>query len=153
MARTKATSQDTTIQTLLEVVQQKRAEIQSAENPVRKTNMTFKFDPLSTQSISLNVEQKVSVLINILAFLLSREAEFNRAAQMLGVSGETFKWCGFTLEDWHHDIQARVTKLDIKQRKAELAELEERLSKLISPELRTRMEIESISKQLGVVTT
>jgi hypothetical protein len=86
-------------------------------------------------------------LVGILGYLVTLEANYNEASNRLGVSS-TFKWSGFTLDDWQSDIQCRVIKIQITKKKQELEFLESRLDKLISPELRAKLELEEISQML-----
>lgn len=44
----------------------------------------------------------------------------------------------------------RIDKIEITMKKKELELLEDRINKLISPELRAQMELEEIKKSLGV---
>ena len=67
---------------------------------------------------------------------------------MLGTKYQ-FKWLGFTFDQWKADIKTRIDKIQISKKKKELEELEVRLDKLISPELKQQMELEEITKLLG----
>jgi hypothetical protein len=56
---------------------------------------------------------------------------------------------GHTVADWQADIQKRINKVQISKKKADLQTLEDRLDKLISPELRREMELAEIQKMLA----
>ena len=74
---------------------------------------------------------------------------WDEAAKDLGVDMK-FDWFGFSVEDWKSDLQTRINKIQITKKKAELEALESKLNLLISPEMRTQMEIDAISKELGI---
>lgn len=144
----KAKTSDEMVQDLFRVVQQKKEEISKAERPNWITNGSFKYSKNSTESFNLQTITDVNVFINALAFLLEREKSFNEASEQLGVIGE-FDWFGYSVEDWRSDFKTRLTKVQISLKKKELEVLEARLDKLISPELRTQMELAEISKALS----
>lgn len=146
MAKTKTS--DEIVQDLFKVVQLKKEEISKAERPNWITNGSFKYSKNSTESFNLQTITDVNVFINALAFLIDREKSFKEASEQLGVTGE-FDWFGYSVEDWRTDFKTRITKVQIGVKKKELEVLESRLDKLISPELRTQMELEEITKALS----
>jgi hypothetical protein len=88
-------------------------------------------------------------LINIAAFLQSRSDSYERAAKDLGVeSPPPFQWCGFSLADWLEDLKSRIGKIQIGAKKKKLETLEARLNAIVSPELRRKLELESIMAEL-----
>jgi hypothetical protein len=50
--------------------------------------------------------------------------------------------------DWEADIKAKILKIQITSEEKKLAALEERLNKIISPELRRKMELDAIKAEL-----
>jgi len=138
---------DIQVQKLFEVVNQKKKEIEKIEKPTWLTNCSFRYDKNSSVNQNLQVLTEVDDMVSILAFLLEKEEYYHIACEKLGVKG-TFKWLGFTLDEWHSDIQTRINKIEISKRKKELEILETRLNSLISPELKAQMELEEITKML-----
>ena len=138
---------DDQVQKLFKVVQAKKEEIQKAEKPNWLTNCSFGYD--DEKRYNIQVVSKVSELVSMLAFLLNRSKTFDEAAAILGANTD-FSWMGFSLEEWMSDLKTRITKIQISQKKKELEVLEARLSKLISPELRAQLELEEITKELGL---
>jgi hypothetical protein len=143
-----ANKTDEQVQSLVELVKKKKLEITKAEKPNWKTNCNFRYNPGSPVSINIQVENDVDTLIGILSFLMVQDDAFKKAADDLGVDG-IFKWGGYTFEEWKNDISNRVVKIQIAKKKADLDILETRLDKLISPELKTQLELEEITKLLG----
>lgn len=143
-------STDDKVLELIEIVNKKKAEIKQAENPTYKTNCSFKFsEDTATNAINLHVTTDVTVLVKIVAFLIEKKTAFDKAADFLGLTGLTFTWLGFTVEDWNRDIITRITKTQLKKKKDELEALEGKLEKLISPELRAKIELAEIEKELS----
>ena len=62
------------------------------------------------------------------------------ACELLGVK-TAFKYSGFTFEQWTNDFKNVVGILNINQMKADLAEDEARLDKLVSKEKREELEL------------
>lgn len=87
-------------------------------------------------------------LVEALASLLEKESAFEKANKVLGEKA-TFKWGGYSVEDWTADFQTRLSKINIANKKKELADLEARLSKHISQEKRDEMDLADIAKKLS----
>lgn len=143
-----ATNTDKQIQELFKIVQQKKSAIIKAEKPNWQTNCSFGYDKNSSVRINIQVSSDIVELIQVLSFLLRNEQFYFEASKILGVESE-FQWMGYTLEQWKSDIQTRIDKIQISAKKKELEQLESRLNLLISPELKTEMELAEISKILN----
>ena len=139
---------DKIVQDLFKVVQTKKDEIAKAEKPSWETNCAFGFFPETSQRINLQVISEVPDLVNILAFLIEKNKNFDEAQEILDTNLK-FKWLGFTFDQWKSDIKTRLDKIQISKKKKELNELEIRLDKLVSPELKQQMELDEIKKLLG----
>src|SRR6478736_182514 len=127
---------DQKILDLIAVAKKKKESIAKAEKPNWKTNCSFAFSfEGNVQRYNLQVLMDVNTLVLMLAFLQTMCENFDKANNVLGLT-ESFKWHGFTYEDWKSDIETRITKLQLKKEKDALELIESRLSKLISPELR-----------------
>lgn len=147
--KTEQAKKDKLILQLTQTVKERKAEIQKVERADWKTNCAFSYNQDgSVAPINLQVISDPRKLVELLAFLLNQEYYFNTAAIHLLVS-ETFKWKGYTLREWESDIKTRLLKIQIKKKKEELEELEQRLSKLVSVDLREQLELEEIQKLLG----
>lgn len=133
---------------LIDLAKKKKEAIAKAEKPNWKTNCSFSKDEFGSNRINLQATTDVAVLVGILAFLITAKGAFEEAAKMLGIE-QQFIWMGFSFEDWKSDIETRVTKLEITKEKKNLEMIEERLGKLISPELRQELELQELEKALG----
>ena len=81
------------------------------------------------------------------AFLMERRDKSESAAKELGVE-YNFTWLGFSVDEWKEDFQTRVNQISVQEKRKELAELESRLNAIISPELKSQMELEAIAELL-----
>lgn len=140
-------TQDEAVQKLFAIVQQKKAEIAKAEKPNWETNCSFSYYPDSGARINLQVVTDISELSRMLGFLIQLKENHDKAIIKIGYRAD-FRWLGFTYEQWESDIITRANKIQISEKKKELNNLEERLDKLISPELKAKMELEAITKLL-----
>lgn len=143
-----STEEDKLVQELFNVVQAKKAEIAKAEKPNWETNCAFRYNKDSSASTNLQVCADVEELVHILAFLCDRKKGFDEAQKITGTSLK-FKWLGFSFDDWASDIKTRIDKIQITIKKKDLEALESRLDKLVSPELKRKLELAEISKMLG----
>ena len=137
-------AQDQTVLLLIEKVKEKKSQIQKVENPSWKTNCVF---TLGGDKINIRTLQTVSELVSIASAVRARETSWKEVIEELGVK-EDCVVCDYSPNDWMSDIKTRVNKININMDKRNLAKLEERLDKIISPELRAKMELEAIEKEL-----
>lgn len=134
---------------LIKEVKRQKEEISQAERPNWITNCSFSHtEGKQNDQINLHVEANVKTLIMIVAFLKDRERSYNEAAAELGVEAPAFSWSGFSVADWISDIKSRINKIQIASKRKKLETLEARLNAIISPELRTEMELEAIMGEL-----
>ena len=137
-------TQDATVLLLIEKVNEKKAQIENAENPQWQTNCTL---TAYGKNVNLRTVQSVDELLSIAAEVKVHQMGYEAACAEIGVSGE-YLFFGYTPKQWMADIKTRVGKLNVEKEKRNLAKLEERLDKIISPELRAKMELEAITKEL-----
>lgn len=138
-------TQDATVLLLIDKVKEKKAQIESAQNPQWQTNCTI---CIEGKNINLRTIQSDADLMSIAATVMVHKMGHAAALEQLGSSGTTFKFCGYSPEEWMADIKTRLNKLNVDKEKRNLAKLEDRLDKIISPELRAKMELEAIEKEL-----
>ncbi len=140
---------DKKVLALIEEVKKRKQEIARAEKPNWKTNCSFSFiEGKQADSINLHVTNDVRQLVKIVAFLIGQEKVYQEATVILGVEAPTFSWNGSSVADWTADVKNRINKIQIEDKRRQLNELEGRLDKVISPELRAEMELEAITAAL-----
>ena len=59
------------------------------------------------------------------------------------------KWQGFLISDWKEKIKTRINVVSLSEKKRKLELLENRLDKIISPELKAKMELAAIQDELS----
>lgn len=146
----KVLSHDEMVQELYEKVQIKKGQIAQAAKPNWQTSCSFGYSADSANGrIDIKTISDTRKLQDIMGFLLDREENSQRGATALGLPVDTFKWLGFTVDEWKSDLITRVTQILLTTKKAELAKLESRLENLISPELKAKLELEAIKDLLN----
>jgi len=149
---TKKKSADDKILAMIQEVRKRKGEIAKAMGkPQWKTNCSFTFVSIrGVDPINLHVETDIRVLITIASFLQQKEIGYEVAAAELEIeTPPVFEWHGFSVADWIDDVKTRIAKVQVTAKKAKLQDLESRLDKIVSPELRAQLELEAIEKELG----
>lgn len=137
-------TQDQTVLLLIDKVNEKKDQIQSAQNPQWQTNCSLKVEG---NNVNLRTIQTAEELVSIAASVKVQQIGYDAAIKELGGSTE-FKYQGYSPDQWLADIKTRLNKLNVDKEKRNLAKLEARLDNIISPELRAKMELEAIEKEL-----
>jgi hypothetical protein len=143
MASTK--TKDQIVQELQEQVKQKKALIAKIKRPDWKTTCSYKETP-NAMSTNIHVVNDPNVLIGIMASLTTKEESMEKAAKALGVEKYTYKHDGFSVNDWVEDLKLRMAKINIATEESKLNEIEKRLAKLESPELKEQRELLELMK-------
>ena len=145
----KKQTQDELVQRLFNVAQEKKKAIEKAEKPNWLTNSSFSYDEDGSSRRNIRVINSVAELVKMQAFLIEKRNSYEEASKMLEYE-IPFTWLGFSFEEWSSDFKVMATKINITKEKQKLEAIEEKLDGLISPELKRQMELEAISKELGL---
>ena len=143
------TNQDDMVTQLLTKVRQLKEQIADTERYAWRTNCSFQ---LKGVNYSLQVVSDTALLGALMGNIKAECRDFEEGCIAVGIPKEevpTFKFFGYTVEAWQSDIQARYKKITVKNKRDQLAKMEERLNSVMSPELRTKIELEAIQKELG----
>lgn len=143
----KQLTRDERVQLLFEALQTKKAEVANAERPQYITGGAFRYSESTGASIDIITERNEKKLVEILTFLLERSEKYVIAAKQLKVN-VAFTWLGFTVEEWFTDLETRISSLQIAKKRTELKELEEKVNKVVSPELKLEMEMKALEATL-----
>lgn len=128
---------------LIEIIKSKKKEIKKLENYKWKTNCVVFNNNLKTID-------SVKTLIGIYADILAKYNSYNEASALLNVSkAPEFTFENFCISDWCDDISMRIQKIEIQTKFKKLEELEARLDKIISPELKAELELNKILEDLN----
>lgn len=144
-------STDDKILNLISQVDKQKAEIKSIEKPAYKTNMSFSYsEGRSNDAINLHVVNDLRQLMMIAAYLRAIFSNYETVGNVLGSEMTPgFTWQGFSYSDWFADLKMKVAKIQIGAKKKKLELLESRLNAIVSPELRAKLELESIERELA----
>lgn len=143
---------------LLQKVEEKKKQIGNAERPSWKTHCSFKFNPDNNASHNIQVISDIKTLLAIYGHILAESNKYYDAIKALSKSDKSldftgssfnFIYLGFSFSEWEHDIKTRISSLNIKTKRDELAKLEERVNSLVSPEQRRQIELEQLIKEIG----
>ncbi len=140
-------NKDQIIMDLQAQVAKQKEEIASIERPTWKTHCSYKRNMESP--LNLHTVQDPTQLVSALAHLNTMRDSYLGAAKELGLAKAEFKYDGFTVEDWKHDLSLRLAKINITSKKQKLEAIEKRLAQLESPELKEQRELEAIMKELN----
>lgn len=141
---------DAIVARLMEEVRKRRSEIAQAEKGAWRSNGVFSYDQNMNSAINLNVINDKSKLIEMAAFILSKERDHALAVTTLGIDEPPpFTWFGFSSENWIADFKTRINKLSIDAKRKKLEELENKLNNLVSPEMRRQMDLDAIANEMS----
>lgn len=152
MDETKATpaaTADDRVLALFALLQAKKAEVANAEKPVYVTGGQFRYSESVGQTIDIVSERQIQKLISISDFIIGK-AECRVKSNLRHSTDLAFTWLGYTEDEWQKDVATRISILQLAKRKAELAELEARVDRVMSPALREKMELAELEKALGL---
>lgn len=141
---------DDKISQLFEVVQRQKADVETAEKESKqswKTNCSFQMDGVAAP---INIQTANEASVKKVAMTILQHRDYARQVESLLDLPFDGKVNGFSHNDWLADCKKRITVMGLRAKKAQLEELETRLNAIISPEQRRQMELEAITKSLGV---
>lgn len=135
---------------LIEQIKKQKAEIAKLDRPTWNTNCAFAYVEGSSATVNIQVVSSIRDLVLIAAFLVEKQASYEKAAKLLGVEAPPpFTWSNFTVADWIDDLKLRICKIQVATKRKKLESMEARLAAVISPELKAEMELQAITEELG----
>lgn len=145
----KAKNLDSQTLELIEEVKRQKADIAQTEGWVWKTNCTFSYvEGDAAKTVNLHIVNDVRELIKMVAHVLGQEANYKAAAHIMEVQAPPFTWCSFSASDWIADIKAKINRVQLAAKRRKLEVFENKLNGLMSSDLRTKMELDSIMAEL-----
>ena len=143
---------DNAVMDLLKIVQKKKDEIVAAKKkPGWKTNLSIGYDPDSTKDrTNIMTVKKIDKVVELYAFLLSKQEFINQAKFALDLEKRhaASSYMGYPISDWLEDLKSRAAQLGVEQKQKEMAALDARVNKLVSPDQRREMELEALQEML-----
>lgn len=138
---------DAKITELFGVLSKQKSELEDAKKEVSRswiTNGSIQFNGSNPTNIMTANEDTIR---SVVANLLYHADYAAKAAEKLGLTVPT-KFHGFAIDDWIQDCQKRIAAISIATKKTKIAELEERLNAIVSPEQRRQLELEAITRAI-----
>jgi len=146
---TQKSTPDAEVLAMFKKVQEMKLRLEKSEKPCWQTNRMFRYSDNSAHgAVDIGGITDPRKLVEMLAFLSDRESSYNSAAAELGLETKPFKWLGFTKEEWKSDLSTRVEQLRSSETKKTLGVAEQRLSAILSPEMKQQLEMEAVSAMM-----
>lgn len=140
---------DDKIQAMLDNVAKVRADVSATEAQADKawlTNCSFSFnwngtDPKNIQTMSLEQVFQAAQWLKLI----------EQAGELVDLDLPQYvgKWQGVDISQWESDLSKRIARINLQGKKAKLKQIEDSLNSLISPELRAKLELERLTKELA----
>lgn len=121
------------------------------ENKKEELKKAVRFNPITNCSIelggtryninTLTQEQLVILLVELNMYKLSVDD--------LGIDKDTFMISGYIIDEWMTDIKCKLENLNQRTEQNKLKQLESKLTKMLSEEKKTELEIDEIEKLLN----
>jgi hypothetical protein len=139
------TNQDQVIRELYYKVQEKKAEVETVSSkPNWVTNCAFRYDNKPNDIFNIQTINDLDTLVHIAGWLTYEEDLYNKGLKVLGLPEKQYTWLTYTPEQWIKDINTRINKINLVDKKVELRVLESRLKKILPPEFERQLELEAI---------
>lgn len=137
------------IQNKLALINKALDAIKTVNGKTFKTNGMFQFSPAGT-GISIKDNRNLQTLIEMVSFLNAKQTGYNKAAEEMEIqSYPEFKWCGYTTEEWKHDIKTRISVLTSHVKKETLLKAKTILQKYVTEETKMLQDLQSIDELIG----
>ena len=136
-----ATKNDERIIELKKIIEKKREEL---------NNMHSRFAPKTNCILQLDGETyNLNVSTQNLAYLLVKINALIKSAESLNLSAEYITISGFSLAEWFDDIKSKKDSIDYRDKKRELATIENKLNSLLSSDKQTELQIDNLELLLN----
>ena len=144
-------TQDATAVDMLDIVRNRIKAIKLVADAPPKTHGLFKYTPSTNTWIKIGDVTEVGSLLLMLGFLMEKETAYDKAAASCGMNEyPMFKWCGYGVAEWKHDIQVRIAIINHHNNLAELQDAEKELTTLLSQTDKLTMLKNKLGNTLGM---
>lgn len=118
------------------------------ENKKNSLSSVARFSPITNCSIELDGERfNIQTLDqNMLITLLIKLNSYMVAAKEIGYENHCYS--GYPLQDWIEDVKSRLDIFSYREEQTKLKKMEDKLSKMLSDEKKTQLEIDEIEDML-----
>lgn len=122
------------------------------EEKKEKLKNVTRFNPITNCSIELGgIRYNLNTLANEqLTLLLVELNMYNLSITDLGIDKDTFMISGYKVDEWIEDIKSKLENINQRNEQNKLKQLESKLTKMLSEEKKTELEIEEIESMLNL---
>lgn len=133
-----------------DLINQELEKISAIHDQTYKTSCNFRYNPTNSYSeVCIDDCTEIKSLINVYAFVKNKEQDYTDAANELKIkTAPLFKWCGYRVEDWKHDIELRITILTQKEKIDKLKKWQRKLEDFLSEEDKLNGMLEELGQDL-----
>ena len=133
----------------LDFVNKQIAEIRNLRNVEVKTNGKFKYNPHANWEERIFHIDDISKLIEISSFLISKQTGYVNATKVLELNQyPEFKWMGYTVEEWVHDIKLRIEDISNSEKFHKLVSYKKQLEEYQSKEMKAAILLKEIEDNI-----
>ena len=143
---------DILVEKLYKQLDEKKKNVSKLDHPTFTTPIgNFKWDEQQAQTENLNT-YKIERLIKAKAHLMAKEYWYAEALKgMADIKPVDFTHQEYSLKQWIEDIDTIINRMNINKLKSDITKLEQRLSGLVSPEMKRQRELEQLANDIESV--
>lgn len=144
---------DEAILTLINKIEEKKASLGKRPIASWKTCGVFRYYNDPNKFFNINTVVNSEQFVEAVSTMIMYDEVRRKSCEMLGVDPSSITmpmWNGYTLTDWIHDFKLRISIIQWDNEKRKLEDMDKKLKGLVSEEAKTGMEIDAISKALGI---
>lgn len=135
---------DQVVLKLQEQIKTKEQELLTISKPSWKTN-----NNLEVYGVRYNLHvQSVESLTLLFSYLIGIFRNLEESYEILQVRNKEVKYNGYTYAEYFHDISLHIAIKDKRVKEEQLNKLKERVSSLLSDELKAKLELDAINEEL-----
>jgi hypothetical protein len=151
MEKTLILSKQEEIQNKLALIKNELKKINVVGDTAFKTSGKFKFSPVSPSPIDIKTVTSTHLLIETVSFLNAKSEGYNKAAEEMGLKQyPEFKWLGYNVQDWKHDVKLRIDVLTSHDKRQSLLKARDVLEKYVTEETKMLQDLQSIDELIGL---
>lgn len=142
------TALDKSIEIAKETIEKQRKEVLATEKVLNRGWITNGSYPIGdNKSINIQTCNMNSVII-VMRHLLLNESFHKAALKELNLKITPFEVDGYTIKDWKTDLELRIAKITIKDKKEKLDKLEKKLETVMSEDQKRAAAFSQIMSEL-----
>lgn len=143
------TALDKSIELAKETIEKQRKEVLATEKVLTRGWITNGSYPIADNK-SINIQTcTINTVVVVMRHLLLHESFHKAALKELKLKTTPFEVDGYTIKDWKTDLELRIAKVTIKEKKEKLDILEKKLKNVMSEDQKRAAEFSEILNELN----